>query len=170
MNIYVILAAVIIAFGAGWTTKGWKVDSDLLDEIAEVSKRETELKEKYDELVLEREKVKEVIVEKKIYITKKVPVYVPKESDARCVVNNGAVWMFNNSINTNQVGSASGTLGAPTEGTQAFTDKVEQDSGIKLSEVIETASMNNQTCLGEFDKLSKLQSVVKLYIEKTTKK
>ena len=83
-----------------------------------------DLKEKLSESQSRQEKVK--------VVTKEVVKYVTKEADSKCVVTSGFEWMWNMSINPELAGSAPGN--------------VDEETGIKISEVAAAASANNAEC------------------------
>lgn len=77
-------------------------------------------------------------------IIKEVPVYVTKQDDARCVINNGFVRLHD--------AEAKGELPGGPAGTDA------DPSGIGLSEVAKTVTRNYGTCHLAFTRLDEWQA------------
>jgi len=85
------------------------------------------------------------IVEGKTHeIIKKVPVYINKKSDDKCIVNNGAVILHNASASQTEVPNTSRTAN-------------EEASNVKLSEVVSTVSQNYGTYYQVSEQLKSLQ-------------
>ena len=85
------------------------------------------------------------IVEGKTHeIIKKVPIYITKESDDKCVINNGFVILHDNAAK-NEVPESTGTAN-------------EDSSDVKLSTVAETVSQNYGTYYQVVEQLKSLQS------------
>ena len=88
------------------------------------------------------------IVEGKTHeIIKKVPVYITKESDDRCTINNGFVSLHDHA-SKNEVPEPSGSVN-------------EDSSEIKLSTVAETVSQNYGTYYQVVEQLKALQSWIR---------
>jgi hypothetical protein len=88
------------------------------------------------------------IVEGKTHeIIKKVPVYITKESDDKCVINNGFV-SLHDYASKNEVPESTGTTN-------------EESSDVKLSTVAETVSQNYGTYYQVVEQLKSLQSWVR---------
>jgi hypothetical protein len=85
------------------------------------------------------------IVEGKTHeIIKKVPIYITKESDDKCTINNGFVILHDNAAK-NEVPESTGTVN-------------EDSSDVKLSTVAETVSQNYGTYYQVVEQLKSLQS------------
>ena len=85
------------------------------------------------------------IVEGKTHeIIKKVPVYITKESDDKCTINNGFVSLHNASAGQTEVPKSTGTIN-------------EEASNVKLSEVVSTVSQNYGTYYQVSEQLKSLQ-------------
>lgn len=76
-------------------------------------------------------------------IVKEVPVYVTKQDDARCVINNGFVRLHDSAAKGELPGGTAGTDGEP--------------SGTQLSAVAETVTSNYGTCHLALSRLSEWQ-------------
>jgi hypothetical protein len=88
------------------------------------------------------------IVEGKTHeIIKKVPVYITKESDDKCTINNGFVSLHDHA-SKNEVPESSGTIN-------------ENPSDVKLSTVAETVSQNYGTYYQVVEQLKALQSWIR---------
>ena len=86
------------------------------------------------------------IVEGKTHeIIKKVPVYITKESDDKCTINNGFVSLHNSSASQTKIPDTS-------------RDVNEGASNVKLSEVAVTVSENYGTYYQVVEQLKSLQS------------
>ena len=85
------------------------------------------------------------IVEGKTHeIIKKVPVYINKKSDDKCIVNNGAIILHNASASQTEVPNTPRTAN-------------EEASNIKLSEIVSTVSQNYGTYYQVSEQLKSLQ-------------
>lgn len=88
------------------------------------------------------------IVEGKTHeIIKKVPVYITKESDAKCIINNGFVSLHDHA-SKNEVPDSTGTIN-------------ENPSDVKLSTVAETVSENYGTYYQVVEQLKSLQDWIR---------
>jgi hypothetical protein len=110
----------------------------------EIAKKELEAEHISHEVITKYvDRVK--IVEGKTHeIIKKVPVYITKESDDKCIINNGFVSVFNASANQTDVPYTS-------------RDINEGASNVKLSEVATVVSQNNGTYYQVAEQLKSLQ-------------
>lgn len=112
---------------------------------AEIAKKELEAEKISHEVVTKYvDRVK--IVEGKTHeIIKKVPVYITKESDDKCTINNGFVSLHNSSASQTKIPDTS-------------RDINEGASNVKLSEVAVTVSENYGTYYQVVEQLKSLQS------------
>ena len=111
---------------------------------AKVAKQEVAAAEVTTEIITKYvDRIK--IVEGKTHeIIKKVPIYITKESDDKCVINNGFVILHDNAAK-NEVPESTGTAN-------------EDSSDVKLSTVAETVSQNYGTYYQVVEQLKSLQS------------
>ena len=112
---------------------------------AEIAKKELEAEKITHEVVTKYvDRVK--IVEGKTHeIIKKVPVYITKESDDKCTINNGFVSLHN-------------SLASQTKVPNSSRDVNEGASDVKLSEVAITVSKNYGTYYQVVEQLKALQN------------
>jgi len=142
-----ILSAFLLVIGAfyiggmsneeKWRFKVKELETSIAKKELEAEKITTEVVTKYiDRIKIVEGKTHEII--------KKVPVYITKESDDKCVINNGFVSVFNASANQTDVPITSNDI---NEGA----------SDVKLSEVATVVSQNYGTYYQVADQLKSLQ-------------
>jgi hypothetical protein len=81
-------------------------------------------------------------------IIKKVPVYITKESDDKCVINNGFVSLHNSSASNNEISNSTGSSN-------------EESTDVKLSTIATTVSENYGTYYQVVEQLKSLQDWIK---------
>lgn len=142
----VLLVIGIFAHGGIWTQQ------EFLKEIekakAEIARIEAESKKISEKVVVKYKEKIVTIKEQGEQIVKEVPIYVTKDSDAKCDVPNGFV-VLHDSASKNEVPR-----------TPSSTDG--DSSGVKLSEVATTVATNYTTCHEVRAQLKALQDWVKL--------
>ena len=120
-----------------WQFKVKELETAIAKKELEAEKITAEVVTKYiDRIKIVEGKTREII--------KKVPVYITKESDDKCTINNGFVSVFNASANQTDIPITSDDI---NEGA----------SDIKLSEVATVVSQNNGTYYQVADQLKSLQ-------------
>jgi hypothetical protein len=120
-----------------WRFKVKELETAIAKKELESEKITTEVVTKYiDRIKIVEGKTREII--------KKVPVYITKGSDDKCVINNGFVSVFNASANQTDIPITSNDI---NEGA----------SDVKLSEVATVVSQNNGTYYQVADQLKSLQ-------------
>lgn len=142
-----ILSAFLLVLGAffvGGITNEAEWQLKVKEMEAKVAIQEARAAEITNEVVTKYvDRVK--IVEGKIHeIIKKVPVYINKKSDDKCIVNNGAVILHNASASQTEVPNTPRTAN-------------EEASNIKLSEIVSTVSQNYGTYYQVSEQLKSLQ-------------
>lgn len=120
----------MIAERSVWETKVHEMEVKIL----ELEKESKEVTIKTITKYIDRIKI---ITEKGDDIETKVTIYVPKDTDDNCVVNNGFVMLHDESAETG-VSNTTGIINE-TSGEIAF---IKADSGIKLSQVAKTVNDN----------------------------
>ena len=81
-------------------------------------------------------------------IIKKVPVYITKESDDKCVINNGFVSLHNSSASNNEISNTTGSSN-------------EESTDVKLSTIATTVSENYGTYYQVVEQLKSLQEWIR---------
>lgn len=110
----------------------------------EIAKKEVESEKISHEVVTKYIDRVKIIEGKTHEIIKKVPVYITKESDDKCTINNGFVSLHNSSASQTKVSDSS-------------RDINEGASNVKLSEVAVTVSKNYETYYQVVEQLKSLQ-------------
>jgi hypothetical protein len=146
-----LLSAFLLVFGTffiGGISNEEKWQLKVKEMEAEVAKKELAAAEITHEVITKYvDRVK--IVEGKTHeIIKKVPVYITKESDDKCTINNGFVSLHNSSASQTKVPNTT-------------RDVNERASEIKLSEVAVTVSKNYGTYYQVVEQLKSLQEWIK---------
>jgi hypothetical protein len=141
LSIFLLVSGTFFIGGisnqAEWQLKVKQMETEIAKKELEAEKISHEVVTKY----IDRVK----IVEGKTHeIIKKVPVYITKESDDKCIINNGFVSMFNASANQTDIPITS-------------KDINEGASDVKLSEVATVVSQNNGTYYQVAEQLKSLQ-------------
>lgn len=121
---------------ADWQLKVKQMEAEIIRKELEAEKITSEVVTKYVERIK--------IVEGKTHeIIKKVPVYITKESDDKCTINNGFVLLHDHASKNEVPDSSNGTN--------------EESSNVKLSAVAETVSQNYGTYYQISEQLKSLQ-------------
>ena len=141
-----ILAFGLFMVGAISNEDSWQLK--IAELKTEIAKKELAAAEVTHEVITQYvDRVK--IVEGKTHeIIKKVPVYITKESDDKCTINNGFVSLHNSSASQTKVPNSS-------------RDVNEGASNVKLSEVAITVSRNYGTYYQVVEQLKSLQEWIK---------
>jgi hypothetical protein len=137
-----LLAIGLFFIGAISNEEQWKLKVNEME--VKVAKQEVAAAEITTEIITKYvDRVK--IVEGKTHeIIKKVPVYITKESDNKCTINNGFVSVFNSSA-------------SQTEVPNTARDVNEEASNVKLSTVATTITENHGTYYQVAEQLKSLQ-------------
>jgi hypothetical protein len=140
-----ILAFGLFMVGAISNEDSWQLKiAELKTEIAKKELAATEITHEVITQYVDRVK----IVEGKTHeIIKKVPVYITKESDDKCIVNNGFVSLHNYAAK-NKLSDSTGNIN-------------EGSSNVKLSNIAETISQNYGTYYQVVEQLKSLQEWIR---------
>lgn len=133
------------AIGVSVNEETWQ--SKVKDMQVKIAQLEAQSSEVTTKVVTEYiEKVK--IVEGKTHvIIKKVPEYITKESDAKCSINNGAIWLLNSA--------------AENKVPESTRTSHEEPSDVKLSTIVESVSGNYGTYYQVVEQLKALQEWIR---------
>lgn len=140
-----LFAAGVFITGGLWTQKEYLAEVEKFKE--EVARKEQQSVEVTEKIVTKYKEKIVVVKEKGDVIIQKVPEFITKESDAKCVVPNGFV-VLHDSASKNEVPKASSS----TDGDA---------SGVALSQVATTVAGNYTTCHEVREQLKSLQEWVK---------
>jgi hypothetical protein len=132
-----IAMLVLGAWSMGSQTERDKYALELEKQKVHIAELEKKASEKTVEVVTKYVETVKVVKEKGDVIREKVPVYITKEDDARCVIPNGFVIVHNSAVQ-NRVPEGTGN---PNEGTSGVelseATKVIVDNYNKYHEVVE---------------------------------
>lgn len=114
----------------------------------DIAKRELAASEVSNEIVTKYVDRVKIVEGKTREIIKKVPVYITKESDDKCTINNGFVSLHNSSASNNEVPNSTGNFN-------------EESTDVKLSTVATTITENYGTYYQVAEQLKSLQDWIK---------
>jgi len=120
-----------------WVEKVKQMEVEMAKQEVATSNITTEVITKYvDRIKIVEGKTREII--------KKVPIYITKEDDDKCTINNGFVSMFNSSASQTKIPNTT-------------RDVNEEASDVKLSTLAETITENHGTYYQVAEQLKSLQ-------------
>lgn len=126
---------------ADWQLKVKQMETTIAKQELAASEVSNEVITKYiDRVKIVEGKTREII--------KKVPVYITKESDDKCIVNNGFVVLHNSSASNDEISRSTGSSN-------------EEPTDVKLSQVATTVSENYGTYYQVAEQLKSLQEWIR---------
>ena len=141
-----LLAIGLFFIGAISNEEQWKLKVNEME--VKVAKQEVAASELTTEVITKYVDRVKIVEGKTREINKKVPVYITKESDDKCTINNGFVSLHNSSASNNEVPNSTGNFN-------------EESTDVKLSTVATTITENYGTYYQVAEQLKSLQDWIK---------
>lgn len=141
------VGAIVLSGFAGYNYSENKWEKKIADQRVQIEQLQTKSEQVTTKTITQYVDRVRIVKEKGDTIIKEVPIYVSKESDAKCVIPADFV-LIHDSAAKNQVPESTGTSN-------------ENDSGIKLSTVAETVATNYNKCHEVMTQLTSLQQWIR---------